>query len=53
MSDTVESCLPLDKVCIIDCSPPQVLQALCLDNDKGQARLVDDEMRRRRVKPDK
>ncbi|CAM9125160.1 unnamed protein product [Ectocarpus fasciculatus] len=29
-----------------------VLQALCLENDKRQARLVDAEMRRRGIKPD-
>ncbi|CAM9143566.1 unnamed protein product [Scytosiphon promiscuus] len=29
-----------------------VLQALCLENDKAQARLVDTEMRQRRIKPD-
>lgn len=30
----------------------QVLGALCLVNDKRQARLVDQEMRRRRINPD-
>lgn len=34
-------------------SVAQVLQALCLENDKGQARRVAAEMRQRGVKPDK
>lgn len=34
-------------------SVAQMLQALCLENDKGQARRVVAEMRERGVKPDK
>lgn len=38
---------------VADVCLTQVLQALCLQNDKGQARLVIAEMRKRNVKPDK